>query len=128
MVPRIHRTYCNAPKKQSHNYDLIALPIPLRTMVFVDLIPMEMFSVFGNTCCSHNGKHFCKKLGKSNHGGVDSIIWTKQLNWLHKTILRLSHLFQISWALALFYKSIFKTTFSYFFNITLKTYLSSVST
>ena len=45
-------------------------------------------------------------------------------NWLHKTILPLSHLFQISWAFALSYKSIFKTTFSFFFNITLKTYPS----
>ena len=32
------------------------------------------------------------------------------IDWLHKTILRLSHLFQISWAFALSYKSIFKTT------------------
>ena len=45
-----------------------------------------------------------------------------------KTILRLSHLFQFSWAYRLFYKSIFKTTFSFLFNLTFKTYPSSVGT
>ena len=50
------------------------------------------------------------------------------LNWLHKTIIRLSHLFQISWAFALLYKSIFKATFSFLFNMTFKTYPSSVGT
>ena len=45
--------------------------------------------------------------------------------WLHKTILGLNHFFQISRAFALFYVSIFKTTFSFLFNITLKTYPSS---
>ena len=40
--------------------------------------------------------------------------------WLHKTILGLNHFFQISRAFALF-----KTTFSFLFNITLKTYPSS---
>ena len=53
--------------------------------------------------------------------------WRCIFNWLHKTILRLSHLFQISWTSALFYKSIFKTIFSFVFDITLKTYPSSVS-
>ena len=43
-------------------------------------------------------------------------------NWLHKTILRLSHLFQVSRAFALFHKSIFKTTLSFLFNTTFKTY------
>ena len=50
------------------------------------------------------------------------------LNWLHKIIFWLSHLFQIRWAFALFYKSIFNTTFSFLFNMTLKTCSSSVST
>ena len=60
---------------------------------------------------------------------ISRINVTRQIheNWLHKTILRLSHLFQVSWAFALFYKSIFKTTFSFLFNITFKTYPSSVT-
>ena len=49
------------------------------------------------------------------------------LNWLHRTILRPIHLFQISWSFGLFYKSIFKTTFSFLFNITFKTYPILVS-
>ena len=66
---------------------------------------------------------------KSNISSVGATTQSHHIiPWLHKTILRLSHLFQISWAFALFYKSIFKTTFSFLFNITLKTYPSSVST
>ena len=42
-------------------------------------------------------------------------------NGLHKTILRLSHLLPVSWAFALFYKNMLKSTFTFLFNITLKT-------
>ena len=76
------------------------------------------------TIWTFSGQHlFQNFLGVSEQNSANLGI-----NWLYKTIIRLSHLFQYSWAFALFYKSIFKTTFSFFFSITLKTYPYYVST
>ena len=54
--------------------------------------------------------------------------WRWIFKLIAKTVLRLSHLFQISWAFAHRNKRVSKTTFSFLFKITFKTYPRSVST
>lgn len=50
---------------------------------------------------------------------------TRILNWCHKAILRLSHLFPVK---VFFFKAYFKTTFSFFFDLTIQniSYLNQI--
>ena len=138
----------NEPPSTNHNQSVKTKHNPRMTIICYQVLPSLAFVFSINslilsgfsfswslTICIFVGLYSslcsCQKLFMIIHSFFNvtrQIHEGEYLNCFHKTILRLSHLFQISWAFALFYKSIFKTTFSFLFNITFKTYSSFVST